>query len=120
MIEFMPESAGNIVGIRASGRLIEADYKNTLIPRLVSLFKQHGQLRVLFFMDESFDGWDMKAAWDDASLGLQHRTDFEKIAVVGGPAWVEWCIKLAGVLMKGQIQTFQRDQLVAAWEWVRL
>lgn len=118
MIEFMPESAGNIIGIRASGRLTEADYKNALIPRLVTLFQQHGKLRVLFFMDESFDGWDLKAAWDDASLGLQHRTDFEKIAVVGGPAWVEWCIKLAGFLMKGEIQTFRRDQLMAAREWV--
>lgn len=119
MIDFMPESIGNVVGIRAGGRLTDADYKRTLIPRLESLFNQHGTLKVLFFMDETFDGWDLKGAWDDASLGLRHRTDFEKIAVVGGPTWVEWCIKLAGFLMKGEIRIFRRDQLNAAWEWIR-
>lgn len=119
MINFMPESSGSIVGVRAGGKLTAADYKGALIPRLESLFNQHGTLKVLFYMDESFDGWDLEAAWDDASLGLRHRTDFEKIAVVGGPAWVEWCIKLAGFLMKGEIRTFGRDQLKAAWEWIR-
>jgi hypothetical protein len=119
MIEFMPESSRNIVGMRAGGRLTDADYKHDLIPRLQSLFNQHGKLRVLFFMDETFEGWDLQAAWDDASLGIRHRTDFEKIAIVGGPTWVEWCIKLAGFLMKGEIRTFRSDQLTAAWKWIR-
>lgn len=119
MIEFMPESIGSAIGIRAGGKLTDADYKRDLIPRLDTLFNKHGKLRVLFFMDETFNGWDLEAAWDDASLGLRHRADFEKIAVVGGPAWVEWCIKFAGFLMKGEIRTFGRDQLTAAWEWIR-
>ena len=47
MIEFMDESAGNVVGVRASGKLTDADYKETLIPGLEKLFEQHGRLRVL-------------------------------------------------------------------------
>jgi SpoIIAA-like len=119
MIEFMPESKGSLVGVRAGGKLTDADYKEVLIPRLETLFHQHGKLRVLIFMDETFEGWDLKAAWDDASLGLSHRTDFEKIAVVGPPAWVEWCIKVSGFLMRGEIRTFHSDQLAAAWEWIQ-
>jgi len=119
MIEFMPDSSGNIVGIHAGGRLSDADYKHVLLPRLEALFAQHGKLRVLFLMDETFEGWNLEAAWDDASIGLQHRSDFEKIAVVGGPAWMEWCVKLAGFLMKGEVRTFPREQLSAAWDWVK-
>ena len=118
MIEFMPESKANVVGVRASGPLTDADYKTKLIPKLDSLFKQYGKIKVLFFMDETFEGWNLDAAWDDASLGLQHRADFDKIAVVGGPAWVEWCVKLAGFLLKGEVQTFRRDQLKDAWRWI--
>jgi hypothetical protein len=33
-----------------------------------------------------------------------HQADFDKLAVVGGPAWVDWCIKLGGFLMKGRDQ----------------
>jgi len=119
MIEFMSESDRNIVGIRASGRLTDADYKRDLTPRLESLFNQFGQLSILLFLEDSFEGWDLQAAWDDASLGIRHRADFDKIAVVGAPAWVEWCIRLAGFLMKGEIRTFRSDQLIAAWKWIR-
>ena len=119
MIEFMSESNGRVIGVRAIGTLTDADYKNTLIPKLEALFKQYGKLNVLFYLAEDFDGWDLEAAWDDASYGLKHRADFEKLAVVGGPLWVEWCIKLSGFLMKGEIKTFSLDSLDEAWDWIK-
>ena len=75
MIELMPESAGNIVGIRATGTLTGADYEKVLIPRLEELFGEYGRLRILLCMDEEFAGWDLSAAWDDAAFGLTHRAD---------------------------------------------
>jgi len=119
MIEFMAESSGKALGVKAGGRLTDADYKNVLIPKLEALFKQHGRLNLLFYMDESFEGWDLEAAWDDASFGMEHWADFDKMAAVGGPAWVELCIKLFGFLMKGEVRTFPADQLGSAWTWVK-
>ncbi len=119
MIEFMQESRGNIVGVRASGKLTGVDYKRSLIPHLESLINQHRRLRVLFFMDEAFAGWDLEAAWNNTVLDFCHRSDFEKIAMVGAPAWEEWCVKLAGFLMQGELRTFRREQLPEAWQWIR-
>ena len=119
MIEIMPQSDGNIVGVKASGKLTDTEYKQVLIPKLEALFDQYGELAVLFYMDETFVGWDLEAAWDDASYGLKHRADFSKLAIVGGPAWVEWCVKLSGFLMKGEIRIFAADQLDRAWAWIK-
>ncbi len=119
MFEFLPESAGNVVGIRVSGKLTDADYKQVLIPRLQALFSQHGKLKLLFHMASSFEGWDLSAAWADASYGLEHRADFDKLAVVGGPTWVELCIKLSGFLMKGEIKLFPAEELESAWAWLK-
>jgi len=119
MIEIMQESTSNIIGVKAVGKLAHDDYKQVLIPALERLFEKHGKLNVLFFMDETFEGWDLDAAWDDASYGLKHRADFGKLAVVGGPDWVEWCIKLSGFLMKGEIKVFTAGELDRAWAWVR-
>lgn len=119
MIEFLPESEGAVVGLRVGGKLTDADYKNVLVPRLESLIAEHGAVRLLCVMDESFEGWDLQAAWDDASLGLRHRGDFEKLAIVGGPGWVATGAKLAAFLVKGEIRIFPADQLAAAWEWLR-
>ena len=119
MIEFMPESNANVVGIKAGGRLTDADYKEVLIPRLEALFDAHGTLDLLILFDESFEGWDLEAAWDDLSLGLRHRADFRKLALVGAPRWVELTMRLSAFLMKGETRMFPADRRDEAWRWVR-
>lgn len=120
MIEFMPESGGNIVGVRAAQKLTHADYERVFVPHLEELIRQHGKLRVLFFMDETFRGWDLESVWDNTRFDVRHRADFEKIAMVGAPVWEEWCVKFgARFLMKGQMRSFARDRLAEAWDWIR-
>jgi hypothetical protein len=119
MIDFMQESSGNVLGVQASGKLTQSDYKSRLVPRIESLIGRFGRIRVLFYMDETFQGWDLKSAWINSTLDVRHRADFERIAVVGAPAWEESCVKLAGLLMAGEIRTFKSDQLQQAWDWLR-
>ena len=119
MIEIMTESAGPVVGIHASGKLADRDYREVLIPALESRFGKHGKLRLLFFMDAGFEGWDLGAAWDDAVFGFRHLADFDRLAVVGGPEWVRVAARLSALLMKGEVRTFDADALDEAWAWVR-
>lgn len=118
MIQFMERSSGACVAIRATGHLTDRDYADFL-PKLDQAFKEHGKLNVLFLMDGGFEGWDLKAAWDDTKIGLAHRADFERLAVVGGPEWVRWCIKLSGFLLKGEVRLYDLADLERAWEWIR-
>lgn len=117
MIEVMPRSAGNIVGLRVGGTLHAADY-DRILPMLEDLFHKHGKLRVLFCAGADFKGWDLKAAWDDASFGFGHVADFERLALVGAPEWVEWCVKLSAFLFKGETRIFPADALDDAWAWI--
>ena len=117
MIEFMDESTDKYLGVRISGKLTDEDYKNVLVPRLEEAFKNYGKLDFLVHMD-GFEGWDAHAAWDDMSFGLQHAGDFDKLAVVGGPKWVEWAVKAFRFMFKGEVRPYQDDQLEKAWEWV--
>lgn len=118
MIEFMQESRGNTLALKASRKLTEDDYASVLIPKLDALLREHGKLKVLFYMDESFEGWEPGAAWDDAKFGIKHRADFAKLAVVGGPRWVEWCMRLSAWIMEGEVKTFDEAQLRDALEWI--
>lgn len=117
MIEFMERSHGTSVGIRATGHLTDQDYA-VFLPKLDKMFEENGKLNVLFLMDEGFEGWDLKAAWDDTKLGFSHRADFTRLAVVGGPEWVRWCIRLSGFLLKGDIRLFDLSELERAWIWI--
>ncbi len=119
MFQIMPESEGKISGLRATGKLTDRDYQEVLIPSLEALIKQHGKIRLLCFMDEEFTGLEPGAFWDDAKFFFPHKDDFEKMAIVGGPKWIELLMKLFGPLMKGELKIFLIDQLPEAWEWIR-
>jgi hypothetical protein len=119
MLEIMPESKGKALWVRASGKLTDADYQETFIPKLEALIKEYGRLRLLFHLDADFQGWELGALWDDAKFGMQHLHDFEKIAVVGAPRWVEVVVNLFARLMDAEVRTMIPGQLAEAWEWVQ-
>jgi hypothetical protein len=118
MLELLPESRADILVLRASEKLTALDYEEEFIPLLEKLIRQYGHARVLLYLDEDFQGWEAEALWDDAAFGLRHRSDFEKIAVVGAPAWLEWGIRIGNTLLEGEARTFGPDDLSEALAWV--
>jgi hypothetical protein len=119
MIELMPESNASMLALKATGKLTDTDYKQVLIPKMLEIIEQSGKAKVLLYLPEGFAGWEAHAAWDDAKFGVQHRNDFEKLAVVGGAKWVEWATKIGAYFMKGEVKTFPEAQLKEALDWVR-
>jgi SpoIIAA-like len=119
MITVMPETHGNILSIKASGKLTDQDYKEVYIPMVEAAIKEFNTIRLLFFMDDSFAGWDLSALWDDAKYGMKYKDNFEKLAVVGGAKWIDTGIKLFAHFMEGEVKTFSGDQLAAAWSWLQ-
>ncbi|WP_027723174.1 STAS/SEC14 domain-containing protein [Maridesulfovibrio zosterae] len=117
MIEIMPESTGPMLAVKASKRLSEDDYAKVWIPALQEKIEKYGKGNCLLYMDENFEGWELKAMWEDTKFGIAHRNDFNKLAVVGGPSWVEWGTKIASLLMSCEVKTYEADQLAEALQW---
>jgi len=116
MIEVLPESKGNLLVLRALGRLTRQDYRDVIIPRLRAAIHEHGRVR---FLLADFDGWEVGAFWEDARLALTHRNDFEKIGVVGGPGWVVWGLKVVALVMRCEIRTFPQNEWTEALSWIK-
>ena len=119
MIEILPQSEGKTLGVRLTGKVTDEDYEKVFLPALDELIQKYGKASCVYFMDEDFEGWKLGAMWDDASFGMKHRNDFEKIAVVGGPKWAEWATKVAAHLMSCEVKTYTGDQLDDAWSWTK-
>jgi SpoIIAA-like len=118
MIEVM-ESRGNLLWLRARGKLTRRDYQEVLIPRLEEAIREHGKARLLFHLDPDFQGWELGALWDDLKFDLKHRRDFEKLAVVGAPRWADAAVQLFSRFMAGEVKTMLPEQLAEAWEWIQ-
>jgi hypothetical protein len=119
MIEVMPESQGNVAGVKVSGKVTAQEYEDVVLARLDAIIKEHGKARFMWYLDESFQGAEAGAIWDDTKFGFKHRKDFEKLALVGGSKWMEWLTKLAAKIISGETRTFAPEQVQEAWDWLK-
>jgi hypothetical protein len=118
MLQIMPESQEYTLGVKVTDKFTNRDYQEFLIPRLEDLIKEHGRVRVLLYFDGDFQGWELEAIRSEP-FGLEHKDDFQKIAVVGGSWWLSLEMKLLTPFMAGEVRNFPREELPAAWTWLR-
>jgi hypothetical protein len=119
MIEIMPETEGKTLVIKATESLTSQDYEDIFIPQLNQLIDKFGKISVVVYLAENFTGWELGAAWDDAVFGIQHRHDFEKVAVVSDQKWVKWATKIGSYFMEGQAATYTLTEFQDAVAWVK-
>ncbi len=119
MIEIMSESEGNILVVKATEKLTARDYEEVFILKINQLIELYRKVRVVVLLAEDFSGWEIGAAWDDAVFGIQHRHDFEKMAVVGGSKWVQWATKISFNFMDGQVAIYDIPEFQSAVDWVK-
>ncbi|MHC4948560.1 MAG: SpoIIAA family protein [Planctomycetota bacterium] len=109
---------GNVVFVRASGKLTDDDYKQSFIPTMEDLFDKWGNLRMLFVMEHGFEGWDLHGAWDEFRFELKHMHDIIKVGVVGDQKWEKWATKLSKLFTRANVRFFPATDLLTAREWI--
>jgi hypothetical protein len=116
-IEGMP--AGKL-GFRLSGKLTHTEYFEILNPIKEQL--ERGE-HVSFLVETApdFGGLDLGALWEDAkagpSLGLKHRHQWERLAVVTDKDWMRNAITVFGWLSPGELRVFEPGELDQAKAW---
>ncbi len=109
------QTQGNIVSVRATGRLTYGDYQH-FTEEMERRMRMYGRIRVLMDLQD-FHGWDFGAAWADFTFGLKHLGHLERCAVVGDKKWEEWLTDLGKPFF--QVRYFDRSEEAKAWEWLR-
>lgn len=102
---------------KAIGHLTHADYE-AFTPRLEALLEEHPreQNRMLFDTTE-LEGWDLRAALDDISFGLKHRTDVGKVAVLSSSRLMELSCRVANSLKLygSELRSFEDREAALNW-----
>lgn len=105
----------NIVNMSAVGTLHDDDYQ-IMVPIIESLLKGITTEKVKILFDaRELDGWDLKAAWDDFKFGLNHSSDFSKIAFVGNKKWEEMAAKIGSWFIPGDVKYFENETEALEW-----
>jgi hypothetical protein len=119
MIHVMANLPDHVLGLSAEGEVTGGDYEETLIPAVEERIQRHGKVRILYHLGPAFTGYTAAAIWDDARLGLTHRRDFEKIAVVTDADWCRYAVRLFAPLIPCPVRLFANAELAAATDWIQ-
>jgi len=108
----------NVLGFEAKGEVTGADYEAVLIPAVEEMLCRRSTIRFLYYLGEEFRGFDAKAVWDDAKVGLQHISAWERVAVVTDVGWIRMAVKAFGFVIPGHVRIFGNNELAKAQQWL--
>jgi hypothetical protein len=117
MIEQLKSDSPKVLGFKLSGKLHDEDYKK-FVPLVDAGIAKEGKARILAHFHD-FQGWDLKALWDDIKFSTTHCTKIERIALVGDKTWEKWMAKVCKPFTMAKIQYFDASQIDAAWAWLK-
>ncbi len=102
--------------VKAIGKLTHNDYQ-TITPFIDGALDNVTQPNMFVLIDGTeFEGWDLRAAWDDFKLGHKHAHEFKKVAIVGNKKWLQIGAQIGSWLISGHARKF--DEIEPALEWL--
>jgi len=103
------------LSLKAIGKLTHEDYQ-VITPMIDAAMKKapSSKIKALFDVTE-MQGWELRAAWDDFKLGVNHGSEFEKIAIYGNKHWQEIIAKIGSWFISGEVEFFENHQQAVTW-----
>jgi hypothetical protein len=103
------------LSLKAVGKLNHEDYE-LITPMIDSALEAVSDPIVNVYIDASeFEGWELRAAWDDLRLGLKHGRQIEKIAIYGTDEWQKLATRIGGWFIAGETGFFKDAEEAISW-----
>ena len=113
IVEHMPPGT---IGVEASGRITDEDYRDVLIPAVEAALDT-GDVRLLYVLDAGSE-YSAGAMWADSKLWTKHLKSWSRVAVVSDAEWLERSIHAFGWMMPGEIKVFASGDVDYAKAWL--
>ena len=121
MIERLDDLPGGVLGFRGSGKITRDEYREMMAPIYATL-ERGEKLNIYFELAGDFDGLDLGALWEDlkaaGSVGLRHRSSWQKMALVTDKSWIKHAAAVVGPLAPGELRVFDLAEAEPAKSWV--
>ncbi len=103
------------LSFKVVGKLTHEDYEeiNSMIDAALEGIENP---RVKIYIDASeFEGWELRALWDDFKLDLKRGNDFDKVAVFGNKKWQKYATKVGSWFISGEMKFFEDSKEALDW-----
>jgi hypothetical protein len=118
MIQQIDNLPANMVGFKATGEVTEADFTDTVMPKVKELIDKTGKLNYMLVLDTSIKNFTAGAWFKDAIMGIRHLTKWNRAAIVTDVNGIRTFTEIFSVIMPGEFSGFEHKDLQAAIDWV--
>ena len=118
MFQILDQGDGRVVGLKVTGKITAEDMTAMTRHLEAEIGGAERPLRLLSDVSD-FHGMEVAAFWQDLTFSLKHVGDFDRVAVVGAKAWMEWWTKGLSSFVKAEARCFPPDEIDQAWAWLR-
>jgi hypothetical protein len=121
VVESVTDLPPGTLGFRASGKITGDEYRKLMQPIYAAL-ERGEKLNIYFELADDFQGLDLAALWDDlraaGSVGLKHRSSWQRMALVTEKDWVRHGASAFGWLAPGELRLFELSERDKARGWL--
>jgi len=121
LIEQLTDLPSGTLGFRASGKVTSEEYRQMMEPIYAAL-ERGEKLNIYFELGRDFHGLDFGALWQDVkaagSVGLKHRSSWQRMALVTDKDWVRHSASAFGWLAPGELRLFDPSEQAKARAWL--
>jgi hypothetical protein len=121
VIESVSDLPAGTLGFRASGKVASDEYRQMMEPIYATL-ERGEKLNIYFELAEDFHGLDWGALVQDVkaagSVGLKHRSSWQRMALVTDKDWVKRGASAFGWLAPGELRLFEPSERDVARAWL--
>jgi hypothetical protein len=121
VIERVSDLPSGVLGFRASGKVTNDEYRQMIEPIYAALERAE-KLNIYFELADDFHGLDLGALWQDVkaagSIGLKHRSSWQRMALVTDKDWVRHGASAFGWLAPGDLRLFEPSECENARAWL--
>ena len=117
MITLIPDVPENVAAFRASGEITKEDFEKLVMPHVAAKVNTFKELNYLLLLDTDLDKFTAGAWMQDAFLGLQNLTKWNRAAIVTDKDAVKKFTDAFSVVMPGEFRGFGKEDLASAIYW---
>lgn len=121
LIESVRDLPPGTLGFRASGKISNDEFRKMMEPIYAAL-ERGEKLNIYFELADDFDGLDLGALRQDlqaaGSVGLKHRSSWQRMALVTDKDWIRNGVSAYGWLAPGELRLFEPSERDKGRAWL--
>lgn len=118
MVTILNDVSPVVAGFHLTGKITHHDYQHVVIPKVDAVAAATDQVRFLLILETTLGQFDLRAVWDDVSVGLKHLRQWHKTAIVSDEKAAQRLTDTIGQLIPGEVRSFTLAEAEEAKRWV--